>query len=77
MFTYIIPNRFFIFPTHVGKLLHLFQKKDPVSNLKPGCTVKENHKTMGFSSEPSCSSKSLGMMKRLPVTAMASWVLFA
>ena len=29
MFTYIIPNRFFIFPTHVGKLLHLLQKKRP------------------------------------------------
>lgn len=27
MTTYIVPNRFFIFPTHVGKLLRPLQKK--------------------------------------------------
>lgn len=41
MFIHIISDCIFLFPTHVGKLLPLFNKKKkiPVSNLKPGSSI--------------------------------------
>ena len=45
-----------------GKTFTSLKKKSPASNLKPGILAKLCYKTMGFSSESSCSSKSFGII---------------
>ena len=37
IFTYIIPNRILIFPTHVSKLLHPLQNKGDCRRMKKFC----------------------------------------